>query len=108
LYSKNEFLWKESYSGSYSNIGKSFFEKIDVVIILSGIYNQNRKTVDSIVDNALRYNTPIIIVKPYGLEEIPENLKRIANSIVGWNTNCIIDSIKNSVSGISDNTCDIY
>ena len=30
IYSKTDFLWKESISGSYSTANKEFFEKIDV------------------------------------------------------------------------------
>lgn len=29
IYSKTDFLWKESISGSYSTANKEFFEKID-------------------------------------------------------------------------------
>ena len=39
IYSKTDFLWKESISGSYSTANKEFFEKIDVIILLAGLYN---------------------------------------------------------------------
>ena len=38
IYSKNDFLWKESISGSYSTANKEFFEKIDVIILLAGSF----------------------------------------------------------------------
>ena len=34
IYSKTDFLWKESISGSYSTANKEFFEKIDVICLL--------------------------------------------------------------------------
>jgi hypothetical protein len=36
------------------------------------------------------------LVRPLGLEEVPEILEQKAATIVGWNANCIIDSIKDA------------
>ena len=94
LYSKNDFLWKESVAGSYSNLSESFFSKIDVIIILSGLYSKNKEAIDDIIEAAIKYKKPIVVVKPYGLEDLPKNLEKIATSIVGWNANCIIDTLK--------------
>ena len=33
LYSKVDFLWKESISGSYSTAGEEFYQKIDAIIL---------------------------------------------------------------------------
>ncbi|MDR0911523.1 MAG: nuclease [Methanobrevibacter sp.] len=98
LYSKNDFLWKESVAGSYSNISEKFFSKIDVVIILSGLYEKNKETIDLIVEASKKYKTPIVLVRPHGLEEVPENLEKIAEGLVGWNANCIVDTIKNVIN----------
>ena len=43
-----------------------------------------------------KYDIPIVLVRPLGLEEVPEILEEKAATIVGWNKNCIIDSIKNA------------
>lgn len=96
LYSKNDFLWKESVAGSYSNLSETFFSKIDVIVILAGLYSKNEDAIDDIIEAATKYNKPIVIIKPYGLEDVDENLKKIATAIVGWNANCIIDSLKES------------
>lgn len=97
LYSKNDFLWKESVAGSYSNLSENFFNKIDVIIVLAGLYNKNKEDIDNIIESAIKYNKPIIILKPQGLEDIPENLEKVATSIVGWNVNCIIDTVKEAI-----------
>ena len=39
LFSKTDFLWKESLSGSYASAGESFYNKIDRIIMLAGLYN---------------------------------------------------------------------
>lgn len=96
MYSKNDFLWKESISGSYSTANKEFFEKIDVIILLAGLYNYNKETFNDLIKASENYNIPIVLVRPHGLEEVPENLEKEASTIVGWNANCIIDTIKNA------------
>lgn len=98
LYSKTDFLWKESAAGNYSHMSENFLKKLDVVIVLSGLYEENKEDIDNIVISAQKYKIPIILVRPYGVEEVPENLESIATALVGWNANCIIDTIKGALS----------
>ena len=72
LFSKTDFLWKESISPSYATAGEEFFKKVDGVIILAGLYKDNKEKIDELVDAAQEYNIPIVLVRPYGLEEVPE------------------------------------
>ncbi len=96
IYSKTDFLWKESISASYSTANKEFFEKIDVIILLSGLYNHNKEIFNDLVEASEKYNIPIVLVRPKGVEEVPENLEKEATTIVGWNASCIVDTIKNA------------
>lgn len=96
LYSKVDFLWKESISGSYKTAGDEFYQKIDRIIMLSGLYNDNTELFEDLLVAGEKYNIPIVLVRPLGLEEVPEHLEEKAATIVGWNANCIIDSIKNA------------
>ena len=96
LFLKTDFLWKESMSASYSTAGEEFFNKVDCIILLAGLYNDNKETFDNLIEAAEKYNIPIVLVRPYGLEEVPEELENKAANIVGWNGNCIVDSIKSS------------
>lgn len=43
LYSKANFLWKESMSGSYATAGEEFYKKVDRIILLAGLYNDNKE-----------------------------------------------------------------
>jgi len=97
LYSKTDFLWKESVPGSYSHLSEKFFSKIDVVIILSGLYENNKEKIDLLAEASKKHKIPIVLVRPHGVEEVPENLETIATTLVGWNANCIIDSIKGAL-----------
>ncbi len=102
LYSKTDSLWKESVAASYHHMPESFFSKIDVIIILSGIYEKDEENIDDIVKAAQLFNIPIVLVRPYGLEEVPENLEKVATALVGWNANCIVDTIRGAVNGDYD------
>ena len=96
IYSKTDFLWKESVSGSYSLAGEEFYSKVDRIILLAGLYNDNKELFEELIEASEKYDIPIVLVRPYGLEEVPEILEEKAATIVGWNANCLIDSIKNA------------
>ncbi len=96
IYSKTDFLWKESISASYSTANEEFYNKIDGIILLAGLYKHNKETFNELIEASEKYNIPIVLVRPYGLEEVPQELEEKAATIVGWNANCIIDSIKDA------------
>ena len=96
LFSKVDFLWKESISGSYEHASEEFYSKVDRIILLAGLYNDNKELFDQLLNASEKYDIPIVLVRPQGLEEVPLELEKKAATIVGWNTNCIIDSIKNA------------
>lgn len=96
LFEKVEFLWKESISGSYEHAGEEFYSKVDRIVLLAGLYNDNKELFEALLTASEKYDIPIILVRPLGLEEVPEILEEKAATIVGWNANCIIDSVKNA------------
>lgn len=96
LFSKVDFLWKESISGSYAHASEEFYSKVDRIILLAGLYNNNKELFDALVEASEKYDIPIVLVRPQGLEEVPLELEEKAATIVGWNANCIIDSIKDA------------
>ncbi|MDO5849222.1 MAG: nuclease [Methanobrevibacter sp.] len=107
IYSKPEFLWKESISGSYASASPEFFENIDAIILLAGLYNYNEDTFNDLLEASEKYDIPIVLVRPYGLEEVPEKLEEKAKTIVGWNANCIIDSIKSAINLNENEECEL-
>ncbi|MBQ2653417.1 MAG: nuclease [Methanobrevibacter sp.] len=96
LYSKVDFLWKESISGSYEHASAEFYSKVDRIILLAGLYKDNKELFDTLVNASEKYDVPIVLVRPLDLEEVPLELEEKAATIVGWNANCIIDSVKNA------------
>ena len=75
---------------------EEFFEKIDVIILLAGLYNNNKENFNDLIEASKNFDIPIVLVRPHGLEEVPESLEKVASTIVGWNANCIVDAIKNA------------
>ena len=65
IYSKTDFLWKESISGSYSTANKEFFEKIDVIILLAGLYNNNKENFNDLIEASKNFDIPIVLVRPH-------------------------------------------
>lgn len=108
LYSKPDFLWTESMARDYAPFGESFFEKVDVIVVLSGIYNYNQMHIDILIEKAEEFDIPILLVRPYGMEIVPEELEAKATSVVGWNANCIVEDIRSIVSGDYDEFCDDF
>ena len=105
LYSKVDFRWKESISGSYATASEDFYSKVDRIIMLAGllpmfqtenVHSDNKEVFHDLLDASEKYEIPIVLVRPYGLEEVPEVLEERAATIVGWNANCILDSIKDA------------
>ena len=96
LYSKVDFLWKESISGSYSMAGEEFYKKVDRIIMLAGLYKDNKELFEELLEASEKYNIPIVLIRPLDVEEVPEFLEEKAATIVGWNANCIIDSLKDA------------
>ena len=45
-------------------------------------------------DLALALNKPLIGIKPWGQQRIPQDIALACTEIVGWNTDSIIDAIR--------------
>lgn len=71
-------------------------EPADVVIILTGLYSKHHDLICDQVDIARKLNKSIVLIRPYGLEEVPSELEEIAVDVVGWNRVCIVKTIQES------------
>jgi hypothetical protein len=75
---------------------------VDVVIILSGMYSKNKDLIQQEIDLARKLGKPIVIIRPYGMENVPERIEDAASEVVGWNTSCIVDSVRESLESDED------
>lgn len=71
-----------------------------VVLILAGLYANYSKWIDIEIDlaqNGFNKPKPIIAVEYWGAEHTSKVVKDAANKIVKWNTNSIVNAIKELV-----------
>lgn len=71
----------------------------DALIVLSGLWDDDRELINKHISYAQSFNKTIIIIRPYGAEEIPLELQDVATKVVGWNTACIVDAILLGING---------
>lgn len=69
-------------------------KSVGVVIILSGLYNKYKSIIKKQLDISRDLDKSVIVIRPYGMEDVPSELEEIAEDIVGWNAACIVDSIE--------------
>lgn len=73
-------------------------EPVDIVIILTGLYSRHHDLIQKQIDIAQKLAKPIVLIRPYGLEDVPEDLEKIASGVVGWNRVCIVERIQESLN----------
>ncbi|MCI5867609.1 MAG: hypothetical protein SOZ23_04895 [Methanosphaera sp.] len=69
----------------------------DVLIVLSGLWDDDREKIEEHIRYAQSFSKPIILIRPYGVEEVPDELEEVATKIIGWNTACIVEAILQSL-----------
>lgn len=68
-----------------------------VVLILAGVYSTYSKWINKEIDlaqNGFNNPKPIIAIQPWGAEKTSSVVKAAADKVVGWNTNSIVNAIK--------------
>lgn len=75
-------------------------EAVDVVVALSGLISLDKPLLTSMIDIAEKMKKPIVVIRPYGMENVPFNLEELASEVVGWNTPCIVDAIMDSLESV--------
>jgi len=78
---------------TYESLEKQI-NPVGVVIILSGLYNKYKNIIQRQIDIAVKMNKPIISIRPFGMENVPPELEKIAEDVVGWNAPCIVDALE--------------
>ncbi len=67
---------------------------VESVIILGGIYVSYSDWIQFEIDFAKELQKPIIGVRPWSAERMPQAVSDAANIIVGWNTDSIVKAIR--------------
>ena len=93
-----DFQWKDHTIPDETDIEnlKKQMKSVDVVVILSGLYSRDKNLIQLEIDIAVELKKPIVIIRPYGMENVPGSIEKVATEVVGWNAPCIIDAIRES------------
>lgn len=86
-----------SPSATTSEIKRAITNKIrnaQVVLVLGGMYASYHEWMKYEVDEAFRMGKPLIVIKPWGQEYVPQYLRDCATEVVGWNTDSIVGAIR--------------
>ena len=67
---------------------------VNCVLVLSGMYVSYSDWIQKEIDIAAGMGKPIVGVRPWGHERIPQVVANAAVEIVGWNTESIVGSIR--------------
>lgn len=92
------FQWEDVTNVDETGFAESIAD-CDALIVLSGLWDDNRDMINEHIRYAQSFEKVIVIIRPYGAEEIPEDLQDVATKVVGWNTACIVDAILLSING---------
>lgn len=67
---------------------------VNCVLIISGLYTSYREWMQYEIETAVRLGKPIIGIVPWGNTEVPATVRLYADTIVNWNTDSIVQAIR--------------
>lgn len=73
---------------------KEQIRPVHCVLVISGMYVNHREWIQKEIDIAKSYGKPIIGIKPWRQERVPQAVQDAAKIMVGWNTDSIIHAIR--------------
>jgi hypothetical protein len=66
----------------------------DAFLIIAGMYAAHREWIEFELEFARRIGRPILGIKKWGGERIPQAIQAAATDIVGWNSGSIVQAIR--------------
>lgn len=79
---------------------KQKMKPTSVVLILAGVYASYSKWIDeeiNLAESGFALPKPIIAIKPWGNKKTSDRVKNAAASVVRWNTDSIVQAIREAV-----------
>lgn len=96
--SQNDFSYIE-YNTLENDLSDDLFNEIDVIVLLFGLYHNNKEVFDELFEKSKEFNVPILLIRFFGMEFILKELEEKSDAVVGWNPHCIVDAIETLVDG---------
>lgn len=97
LSNNTRFKWEEISYDKMSDIDSYTLEPVDAILILSGLYDKNKEDIMHLIKLANEIEVPVVLIRPYGMEEVPEELEELSTGVIGWSPTCIVESIYTSM-----------
>jgi hypothetical protein len=93
-------------SDELKNMLKGQINDTDLVIVLSGLYPTYKNLIMAVMDLAQTMEKPVLLIRPYGMENVPEELEKLSKGVIGWSASCIAASIKGLLNDEVDEYCE--
>jgi hypothetical protein len=94
---KNDPVHNATYDYQLYEAIKNRVNGTHVVLIMAGVYSSYSKWIDKeikIAKEEFLTPKPIIAIEPWGSEKTSQKVKNSADLIVGWNTDSIVNAIR--------------
>lgn len=82
------------YLSELKNKIRNQMRNCSVVLILAGVYSSYSDSINMEIEIAQELDKPIIAIEPWGSERTSNVVKNAACKVVKWNTNSIVDAIR--------------
>lgn len=64
------------------------------VLVIAGMYVHYRDWIQTEIVISQQFGKPVIGVKPWGHERVPQEIQQVSNCVVNWNSASIITAIR--------------
>jgi hypothetical protein len=91
---KNDPIHNAPYDYQLKEAIRRQMQPASCVLILAGVYATYSKWIKIEIELAQSMNKKIIAIEPWGSLKTSTVVKNAANKIVGWNTNSVVEAIK--------------
>lgn len=72
--SQRDFLYNE-YNTIENELTEELFEKVDVVVLLFGLFNDNKELFKELIAKSKQYNVPLLLIRFFGMEYVLKELE---------------------------------
>ena len=74
-------------------------KQAETVLLLASVYDQRPDLVRIMMDVAKASKIKMIGIRPYGVQDMPEEIVERAEEVIGWNDREMVDAIKRYARG---------
>ena len=88
------------------NTLKDTINGVEMVIILAGLYPTYFNMIWAVIELSHELEKPVLLIRPYGMEDVPAELEEASNGVIGWSASCIAGAIKGVLNDDEDEYCE--